>query len=205
MLAQNYTETEVLYVMSKKSNKRAFGSGKKKGYAPLRPLSPEETGRMEAEVIHDLFAYALPINILLDSSIKSECLAEVRELLRDYGKRHILYISKRGFIPEGAERLDYFLFLTREKIGMPLADFLTYIKGTNLDIEGDTAKSIQAKTRILPERMDEAYKAIIRFFRDRLESRHRAKEREWGVFRPSDVTSSTNNYYNFGTINNYSK
>lgn len=181
------------------SNKRAFASGKKGGFKPLNPLGANEVGIAETEIMKDLYAYVLPVNLLLDTSIKGQCLAEVRGLMDDFGKRNIVYIPKNGVIPEGAKRLDYFLFLTRERMGIPLADFLVYLKGAN------AASDISSWMNMPVEKLPEAYKALIRFFRDVLDERHRKQERDYGIFRPADIIGATN-YYNFGTINhNYSK
>ena len=96
---------------------------------------------------------------------------EVRDLLRRYGKFNLIYVPLGSDVEApSATWITAELGLTLEKVGMPLVEFLRHYKGGDLT----PREVLEEWSGIKHEAWSFVLQDVIRFFREKINSLHRA-------------------------------
>lgn len=161
----------------------------------------EMVQKTESILLTDLFASIFTQNMLHDPTIKREAKDLLREMLKEYGSMNVLYSTNS--IPEGAVRLvGSDVYLTKERMGMPLGKFLSYLKGADFISENDLLKALAEWINTTPDNVYEVYRIILLFLLSKMMEKNKERQEDWGIFRPADIIGTSAPVI-IGSINHY--
>lgn len=159
--------------------------------------------KTESILLTDLFANIFTSNMLHDPTIKSESKGVLREILKKYEKYNIFCSRGVRFIPEKSVRLvSSDVYLTKDRLGMPLGKFLLYLKGADFVDEPDRLATLAEWTGGTADEIHEIYQTILLFFLTEAVKMNKEKKEEWGIFQPADILGTPAPII-IGSINNY--
>lgn len=159
--------------------------------------------KTESILLNDLFANIFTSNMLHDPLIKEESKSVLREILKEYENFNVFYSPGVRFIPEKSIRMvDSNIYLTKDRLGMPLGKFLLYLKGADFVDEDDRLATLAEWTGATTDKIHEIYEAILLFFLTKTIEKNKKTEEDWGFFHPADIIGAPAPIV-IGTINNY--